>query len=207
MIAASDEMLQAKFREMFGDAKEPKFPVVELATVCTGEGEYGIAASADLYNDAKGRYVRITDITDDGELNDDCVSPSVFDERYLLRHGDLLFARTGNTVGKTYMHKSGYATFAGYLIRYVPDSSQVRPDFLFQYTRTKSYLDWVENAKKIGAQPNISAGQYNKMPIILPPIALQNRYMAIAEKADETKAALKKSIADVDAVMRGLING
>ena len=213
LIAATDEMLKAKFREMFGECGVMsaecgvKWPTVKLVSVCRRSGEYGMAASADSFDESKGRYIRITDITDDGSLNDDVVSPNVCDEKCRLQVNDVLFARTGNTVGKTYIHKHGFCTYAGYLIRYVTNPEVMSPDYLFSYTHTQEYLKWVENTKKIGAQPNISASQYDKMPIPLPPLALQQEFVEIARKADETKAALKKSIADVESVIKGLING
>ena len=207
LLAATDEMLKAKFREMFGSLLSPKCAIVELSSVCKGRGEYGLAASADDYDELKGRYIRITDIDDFGQLNDEVVSPSVVDERFRLRVNDMLFARTGNTVGKTYLHTDGFCLFAGYLIRYSPDETKINPVFLNNYTHSKDYLDWVENTKKVGAQPNISAKQYDKMPILLPSIDLQREFVEIANTAEVSMLELKKSIASIDAVMRGLING
>lgn len=201
-ITATDEMLKAKFREMFGECRK-----VSLVSVCKGSGEYGIAASADDYDASKGRYIRITDIMDDGSLNDDVVSPDKYEEKFVLKENDVLFARTGNTVGKTYIHKRGHATFAGYLIRYVVDQTKMLPDYLFAYTHTDEYYLWVEKTKKIGAQPNINAMQYDGMTLPCPSLALQREFVAISERADAAKSALKQSIADIDQVMKGLING
>ena len=200
-ITATDEMLKAKFREMFG-----KCPQVSLASVCKGSGEYGIAASADDYDVKKGRYIRITDIMDDGSLNDDVVSPDKYEEKFILKEDDILFARTGNTVGKTYIHKRGHATFAGYLIRYEVDQTKMLPDYLFAYTHTNEYYFWVAKTKKIGAQPNINAMQYDGMTLPCPSLALQREFVAIADKAESAKTNLKKSIAAIDQVMKGLIN-
>ena len=200
-ITATDEMLKAKFREMFGNC-----PQVSLASVCKGSGEYGIAASAGDYDVKKGRYIRITDIMDDGSLNDDVVSPDKYEEKFILKEDDILFARTGNTVGKTYIHKRGHATFAGYLIRYEVDQTKMLPDYLFAYTHTDEYYFWVAKTKKIGAQPNINAMQYDGMTLPCPSLALQREFVAIADKAESAKANLKKSIAAIDQVMKGLIN-
>lgn len=200
-ITATDEMLKAKFREMFGECRK-----VSLVSVCKGSGEYGIAASADDYDASKGRYIRITDIMDDGSLNDDVVSPDKYEEKFVLKENDVLFARTGNTVGKTYIHKRGHATFAGYLIRYVVDQTKMLPDYLFAYTHTDEYYLWVEKTKKIGAQPNINAMQYDGMTLPCPSLALQREFVAISERADAAKSALKQSLADIEQVMKGLIN-
>ena len=85
--------------------------------------EYGAAAPARPYDPGLPRYVRITDITDDGRLRPDdarSADPSKVDS-YNLEVGDLLFARSGS-VGRTYLYRpeDGPCVFAGYLIRFRP---------------------------------------------------------------------------------------
>ena len=172
---------QSQFLEMFGNAK--RTPLVD---VCLKSGEYGSNSPADDY-DGNIRYVRITDITDEGNLNNLLVSPRKIEEKYLLVKDDLLFARTGNTVGKTYLHNEGKMVFAGYLIRYKLNKNIVLPQFAFAYTHTNDYYVWVEKTKKIGAQPNISATQYDEMPIPTPPLSEQKAFVSIAEQADKSK--------------------
>ena len=172
---------QSQFLEMFGNAK--RTPLVD---VCLKSGEYGSNSPADDY-DGNIRYVRITDITDEGNLNNLLVSPRKIEEKYLLVKDDLLFARTGNTVGKTYLHNEGKMVFAGYLIRYKLNKNIVLPQFAFAYTHTNDYYVWVEKTKKVGAQPNISATQYDEMPIPTPPLSEQKAFVSIAEQADKSK--------------------
>ena len=75
--------------------------VKKLGEVCTGKGEYGSGSSAIAFDKSKPRYIRITDIKENGELNDEKVSPSGSDfDEYELSEGDILFARSGATVGK-----------------------------------------------------------------------------------------------------------
>lgn len=77
--------------------------------VSLGKGEYGAGSASIEYDPERPRYVRITDINDDGTLNNDFVSSINLedDEVYKLHYGDFLFARMGATVGKTYAYKSG----------------------------------------------------------------------------------------------------
>ena len=124
----------SQFIEMFGNAESK--PLVE---VCIKRGEYGSNTPADDY-DGNIRYVRITDITEEGNLNNVIVSPRKIEEKYMLLSGDLLFARTGNTVGKTYLHKSGKMIFAGYLIRYRLNKELMLPQFAFAYAHYQSIL-------------------------------------------------------------------
>ena len=125
---------KSQFIEMFGNAESK--PLVE---VCIKRGEYGSNTPADDY-DGNIRYVRITDITEEGNLNNVIVSPRKIEEKYMLLSGDLLFARTGNTVGKTYLHKSGKMIFAGYLIRYRLNKELMLPQFAFAYAHYQSIL-------------------------------------------------------------------
>ena len=172
---------KSQFIEMFGDIEKKPF-----VDVCISKGEYGSNSPADDY-DGNIRYVRITDITEEGNLNGIVVSPRKVEEKYMLLQDDLLFARTGNTVGKTYLHKNGKMIFAGYLIRYRLNKKCMLPQFAFAYTHTNQYYDWVEKIKKVGAQPNISAAQYDSMPIPVPSMAKQIEFVAIARQADKSK--------------------
>lgn len=172
---------KSQFIEMFGDVEKKPF-----VDVCISKGEYGSNSPADDY-DGNIRYVRITDITEEGNLNGVVVSPRKVEEKYMLLQDDLLFARTGNTVGKTYLHKNGKMIFAGYLIRYRLNKKLMLPQFAFAYTHTNQYYDWVEKIKKVGAQPNISAAQYDSMPIPVPSMAKQIEFVAITKQADKSK--------------------
>ena len=201
LLTATDEMVKSQFIEMFGDVEKKPF-----VDVCISKGEYGSNSPADDY-DGNIRYVRITDITEEGNLNGVVVSPRKVEEKYMLLQDDLLFARTGNTVGKTYLHKNGKMIFAGYLIRYRLNKKLMLPQFAFAYTHTNQYYDWVEKIKKVGAQPNISAAQYDSMPIPVPSMAKQIEFVAITKQADKSKFELRKSIDAIDQVIKSLING
>ena len=72
----------------------------KLKDISLSKLEYGSGAAACEY-DGKTRYVRITDIGNEGNLGTDIVSPNSVDDKYLLNDGDVLFARTGATVGNT----------------------------------------------------------------------------------------------------------
>ena len=135
-------------------------------------GKYGIPASAEDFNKNKIRYLRITDISDDGKLlNDNKKSVSSIDiEKYILKEGDIVFARTGNSTGKTYFHetKNGKLAFAGFLIKYSLDFQKVNPKFLRYYTISKEYKQWVENLSLGSTRGNINAETFRNCPINLP---------------------------------------
>lgn len=169
--------------------------IVKLGEVCDRFGEYGMSVSSKPYDGI--RYIRITDITDDGNLNDDYVSADInyIDDDYRLQKGDVLFARTGATVGKTFVYKEefGECVYAGYLIRYRPNLSLVLPQFLFYCTHYQEYYNWVKNNQKAAAQPNISAKLYNGYELSLPPLEEQHRIVSILDASFEKIDALKKN--------------
>ena len=178
--------LKSQFIARFGTTEQSSFPVKTLREISLSSGEYGANTPSTKYNPEKGRYIRITDIDEFGNLNDDRVSPEVADNKYLLHKGDLLFARTGATVGKTYLHKTGKALYAGYLIKY-QFIDTVLPEFVFAYTHSKEYYQWVELTQKVGAQPNISAKQYDGLRIVVPPFEEQKSFVGLMNQADKSK--------------------
>ena len=187
LLSATDEMVKSRFIEMFGTIDEPKVEVKKLIDVVLSSGKYGSNTSATDYQEGKPRYIRITDINDDGSLNDDMKTAEVIEDKYKLIPGDIVFARTGATVGKTYMHETGNAIYAGYLIKYQMDESKMKPAFMKAFTHSKTYYNWVANTQKVGAQPNISAAQYDNMPVLVPQIEKQEEFLNIYYQADKSK--------------------
>ena len=163
---------------------------VKLSDVVTSKPQYGAGFSSSPY-DGKIRYIRITDINEDGSLNEDIVSAKGYSERYLLKENDFLIARSGNTVGKTFLYTKdlGKAIYAGYLIRFELDSSLIVPDYLLAYTKCSLYKDWIKGNMRVSAQPNINSQQYLNSPIILPPLDAQNE---IVTHIKEQKALAKQ---------------
>lgn len=147
----------------------------KLKDISLSKLEYGSGAAACEY-DGKTRYVRITDIDNEGNLGMDVVSPNSVDDKYLLNDGDVLFARTGATVGKTYLYRSsaGRCIYAGFLIRVVPNQKIIRPDYLYYFTKSPQYKGFVQSSMKIVAQPNINAKQYGDLEFNVPSLEEQD---------------------------------
>ena len=164
---------------------------------------YGSNTKAVAYDVAVGyRYIRITDIDDTGNLGDDLKSPEVFDEKYLLKNGNLLFARSGATAGKTmlYSDSMGPAVFAGYLIRFEIDDNQVLPRYVFHSVRTQRYWGWANATKGGGAQPNISAKAYGNFDIPIPSLATQQKVVDILDRFDALTTSLTDGLpAEIEA--------
>ena len=148
--------------------------VVKLEELCLPDqiGKYGIPAVAEEFSEDKVRYLRITDIDDYGNLleNDKKSVSSPEIEKYILKEGDIVFARTGNSTGRTYYHeeKNGELAFAGFLIKFSLDKSKVNPKYLKYFTISKPYKQWVDNLSNGSTRGNINAKTFADCPIILP---------------------------------------
>ena len=203
-----DLLIKSKFIDMFGDpVKNPKgWKVKSLKDIALGKLSYGSGASATEY-DLNVRYIRITDINEKGCLNDFKVSPNEISDEYILREGDILFARSGATVGKTfrYSEKYGKCIYAGYLIRLVPNQKIVLPDYIYYFSRTDYYLSFVKQSMKTVAQPNINAQQYGALQIPIPPLFLQNQFASFVEKVEKQKTVMQQSLGKLEMNYKALM--
>ena len=181
---------------------------VRLGDVCAPP-EYGAAASARPFDPKLPRYVRITDITDDGRLRADNArsAPPAKVEGYELKAGDLMFARSGS-VGRTYLYCSedGPCVFAGYLIRFRPNPEIALPRFVELYTHSFSYRRWIASILRVGAQPNINAAEYSSLPILLPPLPEQRAIAAVLDTIDEAIERTEEVIATTERLRDALLH-
>ena len=136
---------------------------------------YGANESAESEDESYPRYIRITDIDEDGKLRPDTFRslPPKKAEPYLLKKGDLLFARSGATAGKTYLFNEDIkACFAGYLIK-ASLREPLLPEYLDYYTRSGIYDNWKKSIFIQATIPNIGAEKYANLQITLPSIKEQ----------------------------------
>lgn len=147
--------------------------------------QYGANEPAEECNYNDPRYIRITDIKDDGTLRGDTFKslPLGKAKEYMLNKGDLLFARSGATVGKTFLYKEDYAAcFAGYLIKARCNKNKLLPNFVFYYTLSNVYQNWKNSIFIQSTIQNIGADKYSVMPIIVPSLPEQQ---SIADYLDQ----------------------
>lgn len=208
LISATDELVKSQFMEQFGDPSNNVYgyPVTTLKEVAVGPLSYGSVSSATEF-DGITRYVRITDIMDDGNLGGDIKSATKTDAKYLLHEGDILFARTGATVGKTCRYRENYgrAIYAGFLIRLIPDTTLIDPDYLYHFTKSDYYWDFVRSAQRVVAQPNINAQEYGDLQILLPKIEAQKSFAAFVQQSDKSKFELEQALAELNATYKRII--
>ena len=175
----------------------------KLGNICTSKAQYGSGAKkADF--DGKVRYIRITDIEDNGNLkNDEFVSPSLTEEECFLEKDDLLFARSGS-VGRTYLHSKNDLKyqFAGYLIRFKINPKIADAKYVFYITKSKYYLSWVESLKRNVTISNINAKEYSSLEIPVPPLPVQKEIVAILERAEALKQKREQANKDTNTIIQ-----
>ena len=173
-----------------------------------GKGSYGIAAPAVEYDANKYTYLRITDINDDGTINKNGLK-SVDDKNasnYLLKPNDIVFARTGASVGRSYFYdvRDGELVYAGFLIKYSLDSTKVNPKLLKFYTHSQVYYDWIQTVDNGATRGNINAQTYASMPVLLPDRNKQDEIVSILSSLDDKIDLLNRENETLEAMARTL---
>ena len=172
-----------------------EWEVRRLGDLCCNQGDYGINAPAVAYSNDLPTYLRITDISDDGKfiIDNKASVNSPNSKNYHLEEGDIVFARTGATVGKTYLYDpaDGDLVFAGFLIRFSPNERKIIPYYLKTYTDTAAYWYWVKIISQRSGQPGINAAEYSSLQLPVPPLAEQRK---IAEVLGLWDKAIEKQL-------------
>ncbi len=180
--------------------------ITRLRDCLVRQPEYGINAPAVSYSETLPTYIRITDITDEGRFSSDNIASVAIDNyhKFLLTDGDIVFARTGASVGKYYRYRSsdGALVFAGFLIRVHPDKSKLLPQFLEAYLGTTAYHNWVRLVSTRSGQPGINGKEYSILPIPVPSIAEQAPIAEIVSDVDNLIESLDNLISKKQAIKK-----
>lgn len=169
---------------------------------------YGMNAAATKF-DGENRYIRITDIDDETHalLPNDIVSPSgELDDKYLVKKGDILLARTGASTGKSYLYhqKDGKLFYAGFLIKahVLPSSDDY---FIYSQTLTDRYWKWVKTASMRSGQPGINANEYASYSFAVPSLPEQRKIADCLASMDEVIQKSKDELAKWQELKKGLL--
>lgn len=192
-------MGEPKLRFKADDGSEfPAWEEKTLGELCAPL-TYGMNAAATKF-DGENRYIRITDIDDETHalLPNDIVSPSgELDDKYLVKKGDILLARTGASTGKSFLYhpKDGKLFYAGFLIKahVLPSSDDY---FIYSQTLTDRYWKWVKTASMRSGQPGINANEYASYSFAVPSLPEQRKIAVFLSAVDAVIAAQQ---AEVDA--------
>lgn len=173
-----------------------------------GANEQGVEFSNEL-----PRYVRITDITENNRLKEQekLSLPEEKSVGYILKDKTVLFARSGATVGKTFFYKSSYgrAAFAGYLISAKTNKRILLEKWLYYFTMTHSYAQWINQIYSQSTIQNISAEKYSNMELPITNIENQKNIINYLNKKtkliDQTIALKQKQVQALEEYKKSLI--
>ncbi|UVJ27784.1 restriction endonuclease subunit S [Staphylococcus aureus] len=189
--------------EDYPDWKEKKLGDI------TEQSMYGIGASATRF-DSKNIYIRITDIDEKSrKLNyQNLTTPDELNNKYKLKRNDILFARTGASTGKSYIHKEEKDIynyyFAGFLIKFEIDE-QNNPLFIYQFTLTSKFNKWVKIMSVRSGQPGINSEEYAKLPLVLPNKLEQKKIAEFLDRFDQQIELEKQKIEILQQQKKGLL--
>ena len=181
--------------------------IVRLQDVANGF-EYGMNSAATTF-DGIHKYIRITDIDDDSRqyLSEDIVSPSdTPEEKYKVNANDILFARTGASVGKSYLYSSedGELYFAGFLIR-ISVKKEYDSYFVYLNTLTSKYEKWLRLESMRSGQPGVNAEQYRNYAFRCPNYQTQVKIANIIKGIDSRIAKERISLLKLNSLKNGLL--
>lgn len=154
-----------------------------LHSLIVGSLKYGINAPSVAFCDELPAYLRITDITESGSYTDEkrvsVDSPNASD--YILEDGDIAVARTGASVGKSYLHKlkNGPLVYAGFLIRIRLNGELVLPAYLHLFMQTTAYWRWIKITSVRSGQPGVNSTEYASLKVPTPQVAEQEEIVAV----------------------------
>jgi len=198
--------------------KVPKYwEIMRLKFLLCSKLKYGANESGVEYDKDLPRYIRISDFGSNGKLNDTkkLSLPTIIANDYLLNDGDILFARSGATVGKAYQFKLSISVenkycFAGYLIKATPDFKLIMSDFLYYYTQSAAFFYWKESIFNKATIENISADKYSELRIPLPSLSEQQQIVSYLDsetsKMDEVISLKTEQIERLKEYKQSLIN-
>lgn len=198
--------------------KIPKhWEVKRLKNVLASKLKYGANESGYEYDENLPRYIRITDFGYDGKLSDEkkLSLPYNIAKEYLLKDGDILFARSGATVGKAYQFKINLGSeksycYAGYLIKAEPNAKILVSDFLNYYTQSGAFLNWKNSIFNKATIENIGADKYSELRVPMPPLSEQEAIVAYLEevtgKIDQAILQKQEQIEKLKHYKQSLIN-
>ena len=164
--------------------------------------------AAAIKYDGKHKYIRITDI--DEETNAFIPNPlsspdGELEEKYLVKENDILFARTGASVGKSYLYNNndGELYFAGFLIR-ARIKSDYNGTFIYYQTKSKKYDRWVRLTSMRSGQPGINSQEYSSYPIALTSKDEQDKIADFLQLLDNRISVQNKIISMYETLIKGL---
>lgn len=186
------------------------FPEVALSELASIKYGYTESASSEQIGP---KFLRITDIQD-GSVDWDSVPYCAIDvaeaKKHQLEDGDIVFARTGATTGKSFLIKEPpNAVPASYLIRLRLTGKKLLPQFLSLFFQTEAYWHSIEKGSSGSAQGGFNASKLGQLKVPTPPLEEQKRIVAVLDQAfaalDRARALAEANLADAEALFQAAL--
>jgi type I restriction enzyme S subunit len=218
-LAQLDELTQSIFIEMFGDAVRGN-GLYQLATVesiaapekhAIVDGPFGSSMKPDDYREAGIPVIRIANITKDGEFSDRNllhIDKALFEKlkRSRVLPRDVLVSRVG-TIGNTCIFPEGIGdallSTTG-VCKITPDKRRMFPEFLHQAILQPSFQDQIHKSASTSVQKYFNLSALKGWRIIVPPLPIQQTFVARLKKVGAQREALKNSAEDFDSLFTSL---
>lgn len=214
MIAKKQAIKQGMLQRLFSGSTrlsgfDNPWREARLGSLLKRAPRYGINAAAVSFSIDTHSYIRITDIDDSGRF---APQPKVGVRHpnatnYLLHDGELVFARTGASVGKSYLYdaRDGALVYAGFLINIAPDPDVLDPKYLSFFAQTAPYWDWVARTSVRSGQPGINGREYAQLQMAVPEIREQRAIGGAVQKVDDEIHLLERRLTKARAVKQGMM--
>lgn len=155
------------------------------------------------YSPELPRYIRISDIDKDGNLRPDTKVAIPFERAkgYILEDDTVLFASCGGTVGKAFLYKKemGFSTYASYLIAAQANSAKVLPEWIYYFSKSATYFEWLQCSFTQSTIQNINSTKYGNLPLAVPEVSVQKRIIAYLDrKCADIDNVLEKTKASIE---------
>lgn len=160
--------------------------VRKLKNCCSRSALYGANVPSTEYSKSGIRFIRTTDITEDGYLKGQGVFlPESLVRDHILRDGDILVSRSG-TIGRSFLYSKklhGPCAYAGYLVRFVPKRT-IEPKYLFLFTKTQAFSGFLQVMAISSTIDNVNGEKYANCPFPLPPLPEQTAIVRFLDYMD-----------------------
>lgn len=155
------------------------------------------------YSSELPRYIRISDIDKGGNLRPDTKVAIPFERAkgYILEDDTVLFASCGGTVGKAFLYKKemGFSTYASYLIAAQANSAKVLPEWIYYFSKSATYFEWLQCSFTQSTIQNINSTKYGNLPLAVPEVSVQKRIIAYLDrKCADIDNVLEKTKASIE---------
>lgn len=209
-LAQLDSLIQSIFLDLFGDpvSNPKKWPDPTLGGLLAFQ-QYGPRFYNESYSAEGIRIVRITDLSEEGVLDFSSMPRLLVSdedrEKYVLRPGDLIFARTGATVGKVALiQPNDPRCIAGAYFITMRFNDFLVPIYARAVLTAPSVRAIVAKRSRQAAQQNFSGPGLRQLPMPLPPIELQREFARRVGAVEKLKTAQRASLAELDALFASL---